>query len=291
MVYLTNICNLSCGHCIMKDMRRGNEELSATSLDMLVADCVRFNIPLVNIAGGGEPLCNSHYFPFIQKLHDVGIKVGLNTNGILLPSTLPVDYLRISVDAATKETYAKVKGVDRWDTLNKNLKEFKKQGELGLAYLVTHENAHEVEMFCQWAQQFDYDFIHIRPAYWPEHDEAIKAACLSIDVEKLCSEYRNVNIRFDKFRSTWDGNTFSKCRATCLKAVLCADGSFVPCQDVFTKFGNYNTQTFEEAWFSPEHRNVIESIDLKSCPRCVEGPTNEIIEHCVMGDQLRIDIF
>jgi hypothetical protein len=108
--------------------------------------------------------------------------------------------------------------------------------------------------------------------------------------DRLERTYRCVNIRLDKFKSTWEGLTFSKCRATPLKAVICADGSFIHCQDKFTKFGNYNVQSFDEIWYSQEHRDIIENNDLTTCPRCVEGPSNEIIEHCVMGDALKVGL-
>ena len=293
MVYPANTCNLNCGHCIMRELRADNCKLPKETLHKLVKDCIRLGIKLVNIAGGGEPLTNMHTFEFIQMLHKAGIQVALNTNGLELLETLPVDYLRISVDAASRETYKKVKGVDGWDRLNSKLTQYKKHGELGLAFLLTHENYQEVDEFCRWAQQFDYDFIHIRPAYWPKYDEKIKVAVAEVMTiaEQLKALYRNVNIRLDKFDSHWKQREFSKCRATCLKAVLTADGSFIQCQDKFTKFGNYNEQSFEDIWYSQQHRDIIDKNDLNTCPRCVEGPTNEIIEHCVMGDSLKINLF
>jgi MoaA/NifB/PqqE/SkfB family radical SAM enzyme len=292
MVYPSNKCNMNCGHCIMKKLRADNKMLSFDTLNKLVSDCVRLNIKLVNIAGGGEPLTNPYTFSFIQRLHDVGIQIGLNTNGLALLNTMKVDFLRISVDAASKATYKAVHGVDDWAKLNSNLKNYKKHKELGLAFLVSHLNAHEVEDFCKWAQQFDYDFLHIRPAYWPEHDTEIKAAMAGVMAQAAKLEkYRAVNLRTDKFESEWQARPFTKCRATPLKAVLTADGSFIQCQDKFHKFGDYNTQSFEEIWFSEEHRSIIECNDLTTCPRCVEGPTNDIIENCIMDDKLKINLF
>lgn len=292
MVYPNNTCNLNCGHCIMRDLRADKASLSYETMMKLVTDCNRLGIKLVNIAGGGEPLLNHYTYSFIHRLHESGIQVGLNTNGLELLNTVKADFLRISVDAATRETYRKVKGCDSWDKLNRRLANYKKFGEMGFAFLVTHENAHEVEKFCQWAQQYDYDFLHIRPAYWPEHDNEIKTAMAEIMLNAdVLNKYRGVNLRVDKFQNTWEERPFTKCRATPLKAVLTADGSFLQCQDKFNKFGNYNTQAFEDIWFSEEHRTLIACNDLTTCPRCVEGPTNEIIEHCVMGDKLKINLF
>jgi uncharacterized protein len=292
IVYPSNVCNLNCGHCIMTEERHGKEMLSKETLDKLVVDCSRLGVRTVIFSGGGEPLANPHTIPTMQKLRDIGVRVGLNTNGLLLKPNIPVDYLRVSVDASNEAGYAKVKGHDGWNRLNDNLCSLGEVGELGLAFLVRHDNHLNVEQFCQWAQQFPYTFLHVRPAYWPEHDEKIKDACHSLlrDKERLETRYPRLNIIASKFDGFWNERLYPKCRATSLKAVLCADGRFAVCQDNFIKFGDYNRQTFDEAWYGDKHRAAIESINLNQCPRCVETNTNEIIEHCIKGDSLRMGL-
>jgi len=147
-------------------------------------------------------------------------------------------------------------------------------------------------MFCEWEQQYDPDFINIRPAYLKESNNEMKGLMESISyfADDISVEYENVFIRTDKFDGFWNERFYSKCRATPLIAVTGADGAFIPCQDVFMKFGDFNKQSFSDIWNSQEHMDTINSIKLNECPRCVMNQYNEIIEQCFINDGLRMFI-
>lgn len=292
IVYPSNICMLNCGHCIMTPLRRCDSVLPEKTLDKLVVDCSRMGVKSVIFSGGGEPLTNRYIIATARKLRDLSIETALNTNGILINGDTPFDNIRVSVDAANRETYKKVKGYDGWQRLNDNLNRLTGYKELGLAFLVTHENFREIHDFCVWAQQFPYTFLHIRPAYWPKYDIQIKEHMTAIirDKDILEAKFRGLNISVDKFEGHWTARNYQRCYANGLKSVLTADGSFIVCQDRFDKFGDYNNKTFEDCWFTDEHRHVLDNICLDKCPRCVECNTNEIIEHCVKNDSLKIGL-
>lgn len=290
-VYPSNICPFNCGHCIMRNERQNNVMLSHSVMTKLVKDVARLGIKSVIFSGGGEPLTNSSTIYAARQMREFGVEVGMNTNGLLMPESMPVDFLRISIDAGTPQTYCRVKGYDGWDRLNGNLRRLK-HNELGFAYLLRPDNYKELPEFCKWAQQYNYTFMHVRPAYWPDKDEEIKKAIESVreTVQQLQQQYRGLEFRTEKFDGFWTERQHTECRSTPLIAVLCADGHFAICQDVFIKFGDYNTQTFEEAWFSESHRQAIKRIELDSCPRCVNNGYNDIIENCIMGDSLKMNI-
>lgn len=292
VVYPTNVCHLNCGHCIMRDLRKGKEWLPASILDKMVMDCIRMGVKLVRFTGGGEPLTNLATIPTIKKLRAAGIECSLDSSLTGYCDGLDVDYLRVSVDCASEEGYIKVHGFDGWHSMNMNLRRLKGVKELGFAYLIRHDNIDELMPFLEWAQQFPYTFIHVRPAYWPEHDDAIQRIMANLVRSKteLESRYRGLTISDEKFRGHWTPRNFSKCRACGLKAILTAEGKFMVCQDRFIKFGNYLEQSFDECWYSDEHKAAIDAIDLDSCPRCVEVNANEIIEHCVMDDKLKLGL-
>lgn len=290
VVYPSNICNYNCGHCIMKEERKNGCVLSETIMNKIVDDCVDFRIDNVIFSGGGEPLTNPFTLPTIKKLHEKGIKTGLNTNGSLLPDASDVDYLRISVDAATKETYKRVHGVDKFDHITNRLQHLN-HNELGLAFLITKDNWHEIYQFCEWAQQFNYTFIHIRPAFL-KNDNSLRQIVSSLDAvrDAVMKDFREVYFTIDKFEGYWTPRLYDSCRATPLKAVLCADGKFAVCQDNFIKFGDYNSQPFISCWLSEDHKNAIKSIKVDECPRCVETTYNEIIQNCFIEDKMRMSL-
>jgi MoaA/NifB/PqqE/SkfB family radical SAM enzyme len=227
----------------------------------------------------------------------------------------PFNFVRYSVDAAQRSTYARIHGVDGWDRVNENigtLAKLRAEGhkiEMGLAFLITPYNFHEVFDFCVWAEKYKPDFVHLRPAYldadyidkeYPgggaEMKDKIVPSMRDLAAE-ITKRWKNVFFRIDKFEGFWTPKQYTKCRATPLMAVTSGDGAFLVCQDrgiskdeEYLRWGNYNTQTFEEIWWGEDHRRVIEAIDLKRCPRCVENAYNEIIEHCFINDGMKMDL-
>lgn len=316
VIYPSNVCGYQCAHCIMaREQVDHRNTLSEEAMNKIPVDVIENGIQCVIFSGGGDPLLNKHTNRIAYQLKNMGIKVGINNQGYLLTDPTPFNFIRYSVDAATKDTYKKIHGVDGWDRVNENIQnhaDLRAEGhkiEMGLAFLITPWNWDEVESFVDWAQKFNPDFIHIRPAYldagyldirYPgggiEMKEKIVPA-LRKCAKDISEKYENVYFRVDKFEGFWSPKIYSKCRATPLMAVTSGDGAFLVCQDrgiskdeEYLRWGNYNTQSFKEIWWGKEHKEVIEKIDLPRCPRCVENGYNEIIEHVYINDALRADL-
>lgn len=313
IIYPSNVCGYQCAHCIMaREQVDHRNTLSAEAMKRIPDDAGAHGIKCVIFSGGGDPLLNRHTLETARELKRRGVMVGINNQGFLLDDPTPFDLIRYSVDAASRETYLKIHRVDGWERVNQNIArhaELRRQGakiELGLAFLITPWNFKEVCDFVAWGQKYSPDFIHIRPAYldsdymqeqYPGGSEALKneiIPALSDTARALESEFPNVYFRIDKFEGFWTPKKYSACRATPLMAVTSGDGAFLICQDRgirkeedYLRWGNYNTQTFQEIWWGAEHQKVIDRIDLKNCPRCVEVGSNEIIEHAYLKDGLK----
>jgi len=124
-----------------------------------------------------------------------------------------------------------------------------------------------------------------------EDGEELREICLGLDrelFESYCTPTFTVHFRVDKFRGYWTPRTYSRCWASPIHAVLKATGEFIVCQDrLDLTFGDYATQSFEEIWHSQEHRRVLDSIDLDTCPRCVSNTINEVVQHVIIEDRMR----
>lgn len=288
-VYPSNSCPYSCDFCIMKDEHENNPraQLSKGTLEKLAADAKRLNVSLVHISGGGEPLTNPYVNDFIKNLKPT--KVAMSTNGYLLPRlTEPIDHLRVSFNAGTRETYKQIHGVDGFYRVIGNVKNAVQSGiaqDIGMGFVLTPQNASEVNDFVKVAEDCGVRFVHIRPAYWPEKDKEIKA----LDVKPRSSEKVDVFYTAEKFGGLWDAEKFP-CRATPLHAVTSATGEFLLCQDrLDIRFGDYNTQSFEDIWFSQEHLDAIQKgQDCKI--RCVECGLNKMIEKAFVKNDLRLEL-
>jgi MoaA/NifB/PqqE/SkfB family radical SAM enzyme len=85
----------------------------------------------VVLHGLGEPLLNKDLPLMIRYLKDRGTYVLFNSNGILLTSKrgqalidAGLDEYRLSMDGATREMYARVRGVDAFDKIWRNVSSF-----------------------------------------------------------------------------------------------------------------------------------------------------------------------
>lgn len=316
-VYPSNICNLDCNFCIMRKEKNDNPKhiLDKNIFDKIGNDSILNDIKLIHFSGGGEPLTNPYLVDFIYRLKTTKKKtpnLALSTNGLLftyekLGILNYLDHLRISVNAATQKTYSLltnrpeknfIKLVKNIEDIVSYAKKNKCTCNIGLAYIVTLSNWKEIYDFVKLASSLKIDFVHIRPVFYEKDYENNKLKNLLPQIMELCqmAQYDFQNKHFKvytityKFEGYWTNRNFTKCRSTPLQAVLCADNSFIVCQDVFHRFGDYYSNSFLEIWKSDEHKKAIEKIDLNKCPRCVETLHNQIIEEIFIKNTVKIEL-
>ena len=82
---LTNRCNLKCAFCSCANRDRDGE-MSYTDASMLLTRFRVLGCRAVTVTGGGEPLLHPQINDIIDKARQLGISVGLVTNGLALDS-------------------------------------------------------------------------------------------------------------------------------------------------------------------------------------------------------------
>ena len=295
-VYPTNLCNRSCEWCVMKALKKDGATLPAEILSKLIDDLNTAKVPALHIVGGGEPTLYPH-IDIVSKFN--GFKT-ISTNGIELTRKVAslFDRVRISVDAGTCTTYQMVSRVkpDVWAKLWGSIQEVtrgKRPYTVGLAMVANSLNWHEIPLFVRNAQDVKADFVHIRPAYYPkgtaQGDEVERLAPAMTAISRaaaIASPGVPVHTVTDKFEGFWTEKQYSKCLATPLQAVVCADGQLSICLDNHIKFGDLNNQGIWNIWGGPEHKRAIEQVNLDECPRCMMGKANEVIEHVFINNDV-----
>ena len=134
-IEITNDCNLRCIIC-PRTSKMGRE-IGYMDLDLfekIIDEAGETGAMSLHFSGLGE----SHLHPQARDMFayakEKGLEVGLWTNGLNLDEELSreiiekglLDYIIFGLDAATKETYSKVKGVDLFDKAVENINRFLK---------------------------------------------------------------------------------------------------------------------------------------------------------------------
>lgn len=227
-----NACNLRCSFCNAKEALH-SDKMSKETIDKVVSALKQWGTRCTCLGGGGSPLLNENTHYLIDELHKAGIKIGIVTNGLLLDRFIEdsekCEWIGISVDAATPETYAKMKGVDGkyFKQVLDNIEALAAHGktEVGYKYLIHPDNYHEIFHASEIAKIIGCDLIHIRPGGNPWFsdigyeftDKMIDAALTQIndaraDVETEDFRVYGITHKFDKnwastkrFKRCWGG--------------------------------------------------------------------------------------
>jgi MoaA/NifB/PqqE/SkfB family radical SAM enzyme len=129
-VETTSRCNSRCETCILTfGGREGPKDLTGAELRRILG---RFPLlERVVLHGIGEPLLNRELPAMIEYAKACGAHVLFNSNAITLTPRWQaalvdagLDELRVSLDGSTRETYARVRGVDAFDKVTANLEAF-----------------------------------------------------------------------------------------------------------------------------------------------------------------------
>jgi molybdenum cofactor biosynthesis enzyme MoaA len=172
-------CNLVCPSC-RNTKNIDNDDVSQARFDAFYNAGVRpwlQTLKFVHISGSGEPFSSKHFIKVMKEITstpDLGhIKIDLHSNGTLLNRRTwnklglqdRVRNVSISIDAATKETYAKTRVLGNWNDLIRNLffiKQKKKRGQIGtfmILFVVQQSNYKEIPKFVELGHRVGADLI------------------------------------------------------------------------------------------------------------------------------------
>jgi MoaA/NifB/PqqE/SkfB family radical SAM enzyme len=291
----TNRCNLLCETCprtfeTLEPPADMNWDLFTRIVDQFP------NLERVVLHGVGEPMMVRELPQMIRYLKDRDIYVLFNTNGTLLNLRkggeligAGLDELRVSLDAAEPSAFKNVRGLDMFDRIVANVREFT---AFQRATNVTHprvslwltglkETVAQLPAFVRLAHEIGVGEVYLqRLVYFPggqglarpesslfeqvdaQEKDAIREA------EELAQEW---GIRFSASGATEPGASlqrktagqpWSLCRRPWTLMYFTANGRALPCcvapfslrgYDSFT-LGDATQQTLREIWNGPQYR-------------------------------------
>jgi wyosine [tRNA(Phe)-imidazoG37] synthetase (radical SAM superfamily) len=310
-----NKCNFKCNFCNAIEKIKDNDIMSLESMDKIINQLCRWGTKTVCIGGGGEPTLNNNLEFLIKGLHKENIKIGVVTNGSNIKNIINVvslcEWIGVSIDAAKNDTFQHIKGTKlSIDEILNNVKQIivskiNNKPEVTYKFLLSPQNYHEVFDAIKIAYDTKCDVIHIRPGCFPwfkdKNDfiftnEMIKNTLGQIENARTMFESDNFKIYgiTHKYNQNWEPKkSFKQCYAiftTCViypneDVALCCDRRGDP-KMVLGKLEDMNL-----LWGSQIHKNMINGININTCPRCTYTHVNEIIENVVISDKMLYNFF
>ena len=294
-------CNLDCYFCITQRYLKWNRDevgpmrkLDKEYMLRLVDFLADWGVRGLCISGGGEPTLH----PDLPRLiHHAAKKmdVAVVTNALHLTDTIAIAFNRcrwvaLSVDAATSETYATVKGRDVFSDVLLHIQKLRvlrdlygSGVDLCFKFLILPENQHEIYDACKLARELGVQDFHARPVDFERVD--VGGRKLELDMNLIheqfarCHELETEAFHVYTVQHKFDEHfhvqhQFSECLATPLVLPILSDGNGYLCVDKKME-ASFRLGTAYPApkailnwWGSDAHRDLIKSVNIDQCSRC-----------------------
>lgn len=217
-IFLNSACNNKCPYCTYaRYKQRSSSYMTFEDFTRNITILLANGVKGVILTGGGEPTISPDFDKITKWLETYSIPYGINTNFNVFKAIKP-NYLKISLDGYDRESYQKARGVDKYDTVISNIKEYliykhssKLNTAVGIQTVAT--NVEDVVRFYEAHKKLDVDYFNIRPMestcgeyYQDAHARNERIAILSYlqDIHekdsRVCINYKwhEVKTQFDK---------------------------------------------------------------------------------------------
>lgn len=303
----TSYCNHHCIFCVYHYKEFKPIFFPLERYTALAREWAAAGVRSVFFAGDGDPLLHKDCDQMVRATKNAGIDVALNTNGRLLtPKNIPVfvedlSFIRISVNAGTKESYGKIHGTREsdFDAVMENIarlvEEKKRRNSaitIGVQCVLLSSNMNEIHILAETVKKLGVDYLAVKPF--------LKHPDIAFDdnipgIENLLEEYTRFGekISDDKFSFVLRSHLFldrfernyKQCLSTDFMIEVDATGDVYSCGphigNVEHKLGNILKSDFLEFWHSENATKVkahVRSVDVSKCmPSCRPDSVNRTL--------------
>jgi len=290
-------CNHRCTYCGLDFMEYQSRRLETAMLKERLTELGKLGLKSIMYAGEGEPFLHKDMAEIIEHTKKSGIDIGVTSNAVLFDEktalkTLPhMSWIKVSINGATRETYAKIHQTrpEDLDRVMKNMafaaETKKKNGyecTLGMQLLLLPENHHEAKMLALKAKEIGMDYLVIKP--YSQHPSSKTNLYKNIrysDYDYLDAELKGIAdenfsvIYRARTMQKWDEaeRSYKCCLALPFWTYIDAGGDVWGCSIYLGNkdflYGNIYKNTFKEIWESDARKRSLEfvakTLDTKNC--------------------------
>ncbi len=205
---LTSACNFACPHCVDSKIINTGEYLNIEDVKRSLDILKSHGLLSVILLGGGEPTLHRNFGEIVSYIKSMGLQLGIVTNGSRLSRITESvallekhDWVRLSLDAATQETFVKLHRPKTDVTLHDILhsaREMKMSSpniSLGYSFVIMWEglylnghalcsNIHEMPKAVRLARRHRFDYISFKPCLIRLQESQKETLLDSLDREK-----------------------------------------------------------------------------------------------------------
>lgn len=280
---LVNRCNLTCSMCYTANHHETKAALSLEDIARIVRWDGETPLACASFGMGSEALLYKNIRQALKSAKDAGVMdIFLFTNGVLLTPDLSaflvaegVSRVFVSLDAATPETYARIRGKNVLPLIEDNIKallaEKARRGSAlpitRVSFCVQPENRHEQDAFLEkWRDLVDrVDF----QVLW-DHDQVDAARAVGAANPIDGADGPSDRPRMEAF-----------CHYPFSYLSVWANGDVSPCCNFYGKglvLGNVKTDTLPEIWNGPAlaalRRGFLEGDPHPVCRTCLAATSD-----------------
>ena len=285
----TGECNHRCVFCAKDFMGYEKKYLDISMLKERLKEMGALGVKSIMYAGEGEPLLHHRFSEMVTDTRSEGIDVAITTNGVLLREEITsiildqVEWIKVSINAGTKETYAKIHRAPKkdFDQVIKNIENAARRNEnhhgrcvIGMQMLLLPENRREAATLATIARDSGAKYLVIKP-YSQHHSSMTKiyegisyedSQELSELLERFNSYHFKVIFRTNAMNN-WDKRElgFPHCLALPFWSYVDSSGNLWGCsaylKDERFLYGNLYDQSFKEIWEGDKRRQSISEVE------------------------------
>jgi MoaA/NifB/PqqE/SkfB family radical SAM enzyme len=269
----------------------------------------------VVLHGIGEPLLNKDLFEIVEAVKEKGCYALFNTNGLLLRGRLleqvvrsGLDEIRVSIDSASPETYARVRGVDGFSRIVENIRQLNATKfdcgvatpKIALWLTGLKTNVRELPDLVQLSADIGVGEVYLQRLVFSGRglavqDEALYRRAEADELEAVSRAERLADALGIALRGSGEASSgallpadggvgsYGACRRPWTLMYVTANGNVLACciapftgaQYESILLGNIFEQTAEEIWNGPRYqgwrRGMLEGKPPLPCASCGSG--------------------
>lgn len=331
-IILSDLCNQSCHFCayrmegytsnqlfgVMGDDGKVNNNpnrmLPYAKVSEILNDCKEMGVKALQFTGGGEPTVHPFHLEILNTAVNMGFDVGLVTNGLvqkhgIIETLGRLSWVRFSVDAGTKDTYAALRKTNVhnfakvWTHIRDTCEYARLGGTktlVGVGFVVTAENWREVARAAALAKDAGANNFRISAVFQPDDEKYFggfhkECAALCREAQALeTPDFKVFNMFGDRMDDMKQAHPdYSFCGYQHFTTYIGADHNVYRCcitaYNDLGLVGSIKEQSFRQLWESESKKKNFDSFDSTACPRCQFNGKNRTIAYALTNNPTHVN--